>query len=210
MNMYYDPKEKGRVAEARESFSGRLLTDPQFNEAMAITGILENEIKKSGTFKEKLSDYANAFARTEKFDVMKAETTLRDLFKARTGQSMNQLREALVEKEESLPETIDERAKDVTRGIRDMIKDGEKMPFHRAYDHQAGLLADEFGITNAGAKRIMTEAFRQNAEGELYEWGKGLEEKYYRPQIEAEKAERQQTREKSTPTRRRTRSRQPA
>jgi hypothetical protein len=166
MNMYYDPKEKDRVAEARESFSGRLLTDPQFDEAMAIAGILESEIKKSGTFKEKLADYANAFARTEKFDVMKAETTLRDLFKARTGQSMNQLRETLVAKEDNLPEQVDDRAKQVTREIRDMIKDGNKMPFHRAYDHHAGVLANEFGITNAGAKRVMTEAFRENADGE--------------------------------------------
>lgn len=218
MNMYYDPKEKDRVAEARESFSGRLLTDPQFDEAMAITGILESEIKKSGTFKEKLADYANAFARTEKFDVMKAETTLRDLFKARTGQSMNQLRETLVAKEDNLPEQVDDRAKQVTREIRDMIKDGNKMPFHRAYDHQAGVLANEFGITNAGAKRVMTETFRENAEGELYEWGKGLEEKYYRPQIEAEKAERQKSQDKPARSRKRsasgstgrTRSRQPA
>ena len=37
MNMYFDPKETDRVAQARDSFAGRLLTDTQFNEAMAIT-----------------------------------------------------------------------------------------------------------------------------------------------------------------------------
>lgn len=190
MNMYFDPKETDRVALARDSFAGRLLTDTQFNEAMAITGIIESEIKKSGTFREKLGDYAHAFARTEKFDAVKAETTLRDLFKARTGQSMNEMREQLMEREKGLADLDPEMVKDFTRAIGPMIKEGNKMTFHRAYDVQAGQLANELGITNSGAKRLMTETFRQEAGSELYDWGKGLEEKYYRPQIEAEKQER--------------------
>ena len=198
MNMYFDPKETDRVAQARDSFAGRLLTDTQFNEAMAITGIIESEIKKSGTFREKLGDYAHAFARTEKFDSVKAETTLRDLFKARTGQSMNEMREQLMEREKSLGDVDTEMVKDFTRAIGPMIKDGNKMTFHRAYDFQAAHLAEELGITNSGAKRLMTETFRQEAGSELYDWGKGLEEKYYRPQIEAEK----QQREKPVRTRR--------
>ena len=209
MNNYYDPKESERVAQARESFSGRLLTDGQFTEAMAITGILENEIRKSGTFKEKLGDYAHAFARTEKFDVVKAETTLRDLFKTRTGQSMNQMREALMEREQELPENAPDQAKQATRDIRDMIKEGDKMPFYRAYDHQAAALASDLGITNNGAKRLMTETFRSEADGELYDWGKELEDKYYRPQIEAERQERQ-SQARSKPGRSRSRTRQPA
>jgi len=52
-----------RRISARENFSGRLLTEPQFDEAMAITGIIEREIQRTGTFKEKLGDYAHAFAR---------------------------------------------------------------------------------------------------------------------------------------------------
>ncbi len=211
MNNIYAPKENERVAHARESFSGRLLTDNQFQEAIAITGILENEIRKSGTFKEKLGDYSHAFSRTEKFDAMKAETTLRDLFKARTGQSMNELREHLMDREEQLPENAPEQAKQATREIHGMIKDGNKMPFYRAYDYQASNLAGELGITNAGAKRLMTETFRAEADGELYDWGKDLEEKYYRPQIEAEKQERQaQSRSNSNQSRKRPRSRQPA
>lgn len=198
MNMTIDPKETERIREARDSFAGRLLTDTQFSEAMAITGIIEGEIRKSGTFREKLGDYAHAFARTEKFDAMKAESTLRDLFKARTGQSMNEMREKLMEREKDLGEVDHELVKDVTRAIGPMIKDGNKMTFHRAYDFQAAHLAGELGITNSGAKRLMTETFRQEAGGELYDWGKGLEEKYYRPQIEAEK----QQREKPVRTRR--------
>lgn len=192
MNNYYNPKEAERVAQARESFAGRLLTDTQFDEAMAVTGIVESEIYKSGKFKEKLGDYAHAFSRTEKFDAMKAESTLRDLFKARTGQSMNQLREELMDRENALDDTINEQVKDITREIGPMIKNGTKITFHRAYEAQAGVLASDLGITNAGAKRLMTETFRQEAGSELYEWGKDLEEKYYRPQIEAEKKARTQ------------------
>ena len=33
MNNFYTPKENERVATARESFSGRLLTDRQFDDA---------------------------------------------------------------------------------------------------------------------------------------------------------------------------------
>ena len=191
MNHYYDPKEAERVGIARESYSGRLLTDSQFDEAMAITGIIEAEIRKSGVFRDKLADYAHAFARTERFDSMKAESALRDLFKARTGQTMNGLREELMDRETALGSDMDERARDVARDIATLMKDGDKIAFHRAYEHQAGQLASELDITIAGAKRMMTKAFRESTDSELYEWGKGLEEKYYRPQIEAEKAERE-------------------
>ena len=85
MNRPTTPNARPGLDVARESFSGRLLTNAQFEEAMAITGIIRREIQNSGSFKEKLGDYAHAFARTEKFDVMKAETIIRDLFKARTG-----------------------------------------------------------------------------------------------------------------------------
>ena len=40
MNEPYDSGEVQRAAQARESFSGRLLTDTQFEDAMAITGII--------------------------------------------------------------------------------------------------------------------------------------------------------------------------
>ena len=60
MNYFLEPKEQERLLVARESFSGRLLTDAQFDEAMAITGIIEREIQKIGAFKEKLGDYAYA------------------------------------------------------------------------------------------------------------------------------------------------------
>jgi len=153
------PDEHDRTAAARESFSGRLLTDSQFEDAIAITGILEREILKSGSFKEKLADYAFAFARTENFDAGKSETILRDLFKARTGQSMNQLRETLAEREEKLPPQSKTLAVDYARAVGPMVRDGDKISFNRAYAHQAQRFAGEIGITDTGAKRLMREEF---------------------------------------------------
>ena len=95
MNVLYNPDEMKRIGEARESFSGRLLSERQFEDAMAITGIIERRIKETGTFKDCLGDFSNALARTERFDIMKADSTLRDLFKIRTGVTMNQMRESL-------------------------------------------------------------------------------------------------------------------
>ena len=126
MEHYYSPQEQTRIAQARESFSGRLLNDAQFNEAIAITGIIEREIKRSGTFKEKLGDYSFAFARSERFDAMKAEAVLRDLFKERTGQSMNQMREGLVENEQKLTDDQRQQAYQATCDIAPMMEQGTK------------------------------------------------------------------------------------
>lgn len=183
--------EADRLKSARESFSGRLLTDAQFDESMAITGIVEREIQKSGAFKDKLGDYAYAFARSEKFDVMKAETVLRDLFKERTGQSMNEMRKELVEREEKLPDQARQSAYNHATGLGDLIENGDKMSFNRAFAQQAQTLATELQITDIGAKRLMSDEFKAAEGSELYDWGKKLEEQFYRPQIEAEKQQRQ-------------------
>lgn len=187
MNYIYHPKEQERVAEARESFSGRLLSNAQFDEAMAITGIVEREIQKSGAFKDKLGDYAYAFARSERFDAVKAETVIRDLFKARTGQTMNEMREGLVERESKLTDDQVRSAYDYAAGVGEMIEKGDKVSFYRAYTHQAQALATELGITESGAMRLMKEEFSAGAGKDLYEWGKAVEDEFYRPQIEAER-----------------------
>lgn len=183
--------EADRLKSARESFSGRLLTDAQFDESIAITGIVEREIQKSGAFKDKLGDYAYAFARSEKFDVMKAETVLRDLFKERTGQSMNELRKELVEREDKLTEQARQSAYNHATGLGDLIENGDKMSFNRAFAQQAQTLATELQITDIGAKRLMSDEFKSAEGSELYDWGKELEEQFYRPQIEAEKQQRE-------------------
>jgi hypothetical protein len=197
MNLLYDTKEQDRVAEARESFSGRLLSDAQFEEAMAVTGIVEREIRKSGSFKEKLGDYAYAFARTENFDAGKAETVLRDLFRARTDQTMNQMREELAEREAKLGEPARKSAYDFALAVGDMIEKGEKISFNRAFAHLGQELAGQLGITDAGAKRLMREEFKAAEGSELYDWGKELEEKFYRPQIDAERQQSEERQQKT-------------
>jgi len=190
MNNFYNPKENERVAAARESFSGRLLTDRQFDDAMTITGVIEREIKHSGTFKDKLGDYAYAFARSEKFDAMKAESIIRDLFKERTGQTMNQMRENLTKQEEALSDYNRKQAYHEACAISDLMENGVKLSFHRAFAHQAQQYAEQIGVTDACAKRLMRDEFASVEAVELQAWGKELDEQFYRPQIEAEMAER--------------------
>ena len=191
MNYHYDTKDEAhRVAEARDSFSGRLLSDAQFSEAIAITGIIEREIRKSGSFKDKLGDYANAYARSERFDAAKGDTIIRDLFKARTGQTMNQMREDLMKREEALTDADRQAAYQHACDVGTLIEEGNKISFSRAYAHYGELLAQELQITDAMAKRLMAEEFEAVEKVSLYDWGKELEERFYRPQIEAEKQER--------------------
>jgi hypothetical protein len=197
MTTIYPPHEVKQIAQARESFSGRLLTDSQFDEGIAITGIIEREIRKSGTFKEKLHDFSFAYARTERFDPVKAETILRDLFKERTGMTMNQMRESLKANEDALAPEQKIEAVRYARAIEPMIRDGNKISFRRAYAHQAGEMASAFNITEAGAKRHMSESFQAQHGKDLIEWGKELDSQYYRPQIEAEKQKQDRPRQQS-------------
>lgn len=194
-------------AQAREIFSARLLTDAQFEECVAITNIIGREIRKSGTFKEKLGDYSYAFSRSEKFDPMKAETILRDVFKARTGVSMNQLREKLVQGEQALTDQQRQKAYEGACQLGEIMERGDKLTFNRALSSEAQGLAKEFGVTDTAARRVMAEEFQAAEQTSLYEWGKELDEKIYRPQIEAERQQREQGTAK---TRTRTRKRGPS
>ncbi len=197
MNNIYEPKEQEKVMQARESFNGRLLTDAQFDEAMSITNIIEREIKKTGMFKEKLGDYAYAFSRSEKFDPMKSETIIRDLFKERCGQSMNKMREGFRDRANNLTNDQIDDALPHAKEIGKMIEQGNKISFNRAYAHQAQNLADKHHITDAHAKTIMQQTFKASEDTELYDWGKAQEKQFYTPQIEAEKQQRQTTRSQS-------------
>lgn len=199
MNVHYTPLEAGRVARARASYSGRMLTNAQFDEAIAITGILEREIQKTGKFKDKLSDYAHAMARGAQFDTLKAETMIRDLYKARTGQTLNQHREALMEREAKLSDEDKAGARPKAYEVGSMMEENGNMPFYRAYDQQATALARELGITDIAARTLMQDAFRAAENRELYEWGKELEKKYRHPQEEGEieKEQRETERDQS-------------
>ncbi len=191
-------KSDNELSAARETFSGRLLTDPQFDEAIAITRVIEREIYRSGSFKDKLQDYAYAMARSENMDARKLEGTVRDLFKERTGQTMNQLREKLKAREETQPENLRDMALVNAHEIEVRMANGDKIAFHRSVAEKAQTLADELGFTDNHAKKLMIEAFnvQQGDDGMSWkEWGARLDETYYRPQIDAEKDVRQKAKE---------------
>ncbi len=192
MNTIYEPIEHGIVAQTRESFSARLLTDPQFEEFASICSILNREIHKSGSFIEKLETYAFAVSRTERgINAAKADTIIRDLFKGLFGQSMDQLRKALLKSEEELDDDQQAIGLDFANATLQQVQDGDKMPFYRAYAHQAALMATELSITDIFAKKLISEQFEVAETRPFYEEGKQFEDKYYRPQIEAEKRKRQ-------------------
>lgn len=194
MNTQYHAKENKTGSAGRESFSGRPLTNRQFEDFKAVVGIMRRHIQHSGVFTDKLSDFAYAIKRSEKFDVVKAETILRDLFKEEFGKTMNQFREELAKNEEALG--ADHRAQAYARAcnISDMMENGDKLTFHRACADQMQQFADEHGVTHVCAYRLMNEQFLAVEGIELREWGKELDERFYRPQIEAEKAEREAAR----------------
>jgi len=168
------------------------LTESQFKEAWAISGILEGEIQKSGSFRAKLTDYAHAFARDEKFDATRSEAALRDVYKGRTGESMNQTREALLEREQSLPPEAQARIEAHTEQVLPLIQEGQTQPFYKAYDAASVALSRELGVTQDFAKEQMTAAFQSRHGRTLYEAGKEAEEAYHKPVREAEIAARKQ------------------
>ena len=168
--------------------------------------IIEREIHYSGTFKEKLGGYAYALARSQKFDVAKAETILRDVFKASTGQSMNQMRESLVNNLEAINDDNRQQAYQSACDIGDIMENGDKLTFSRVFASQAQNLAREFGITDIAAKRIMSDEFNKAEGSKLYDWGKELDEQFFRPQIDAEKQHREASQSNNGRTRTRAKS----
>ncbi len=191
MNTIYEPIDHGSVANTRESFSARLLTDPQFEEFVSICCILNREINKSGSFIEKLETYAFAVSRTEKgINAAKADTILRDIFKGLFGQSLDQLRKQLLKAEEELEDDQQALGLEFSYATLQQIEDGDKIPFYRAYAEQAALMATALGITDVFAKKLIAKQFEAAEAREFYEEGKQFEDKFYRPQIEAEKRKR--------------------
>lgn len=190
-----------RLTAARESFSGKGMTESQLIEAQAIARILHAEIQCSGSFFEKLTDYSHAFARNGKFDAVRAEKMVRDTYAAVEGQSLNQAREALMANEERIKEAGDPAILLHAESVLQIIQDGPTEPFYKAYDQAAVSLAAKLSITQNGAKAMMKDAFTAKHGEDLYECGKAAEEAYHKPVREAEiaarKAEKLQTQSQS-------------
>jgi hypothetical protein len=181
----------------RNSYIGRTLTESQWDIATDVARIINRQIQKTGSFREALTDYAHAFSRSEKFDAAKGEIIIRDVFAAQYGQTMNALRETLVNNEKNLPESAREQAIQSARQTLDSIAKGETEPFFKAYDRESNKLALALNITESGAKKIMVESYRAIEGRELYESGKELEELHHKPKVDEARTERKNTRSQS-------------
>ncbi|MEM7210774.1 MAG: hypothetical protein AAF479_02610 [Pseudomonadota bacterium] len=178
---------------ARETFSGKGLTESQFQEAWAITAILNTKIHATGSFRDTLTDYAHAYARDQRFDSLRGETLLRDVYKGRFGETMNQTRETLAASAENLPETARERALTCAMGISELIQAPPTQPFYKAYDRAATTLATEFKITQRAANTLLTETYHAKVHRDLAADCKEVERLYYKPARDAEQGRDAQT-----------------
>jgi len=193
-----DNKEKPKPIEtAHQGFTGKRLTEAQFDDCWAITGIMERAIKRSGSFKDKLGDFANAFARTEKFDALKGETIIRDLFKSRYGQSMNAMRQDLQNREANLTQSEKNQAMGAALNVGTNIAEGKTMPFYRAYNQEAVKLSKSLKITEAGAKTLMKDVYRAHEGNDLYSDCKTIEQQYHLPKVEAQRQQQKATQSKT-------------
>ena len=188
--------DETEISEVRQSVIGSKLSDSQSDESKSLAEIMHRGIRKNGKFREKLTDYSHAFARGEKFDALKAEMIIRDQFKVQYGETMNQMRLGLKERQENLPDTAGRDALEYARMIEPLIRDGDTMPFYRAYDYVGGALSEKLNITEAGAKELMTTAYRESEGKELYDFGKTLENKFHEPVREIGQQEREAQRDK--------------
>ncbi|MEL7174139.1 MAG: hypothetical protein AAFN05_14385 [Pseudomonadota bacterium] len=185
MNVTLNEDGQHRLAAARNSAVGRTLTEAQFAEAWAIAGIMDDTIRATGTFRDKLTDMAHAYSRTQKFDTMKGEIILRGLYEARFGRSLNDYREQLKEREDGIDGSYAQTELEAARKVVSMIDGDDATPFYLAHDRQSARLADTLDITQAAAKRRMAEAYRSAEGRELYEDGKAAEVRSYKPEERA-------------------------
>ena len=180
-----DPKQT-----ARQSYTGQRMTKAEFEDAWAIAGILGREIKKSGSFYEARENYGFAFAKGKKIGPERAQDMLGDIFKARHGQTMNQMREGLIQREKTINPSAEAQALHHANKIEGLIRDGDTQPYYKALDQAAGAMADQHGITELSAKRMMKDAYAASEGKELSDIGKELEAAYHTPVAETQKADR--------------------
>ena len=98
--------------------------------------------------------------------------------------------------EEELDDTVSGIARDFALATLNQVQEGDKIPFHRAYAEQAGLMGTELKITDVAAKKLMSEAFEAETGRPFYEEGKQVEDRFFAPQIQAEKRQRDKKRDR--------------
>ncbi|MFT6658564.1 hypothetical protein [Maritalea sp.] len=195
MNIATNEQDMQGIQRALNSPTGRNLSQAQRPDALAIVDIVHREIHRVGKFTDKLGDYANALARSEKFDAMKANVIVRELYKERYGETMKVTLDNLKAREKSLNPEQKALALSHAKDVGAAIEHGDKMPFFRALDNQSVMLAEALRITQSGAKRQMAETFTQSTGKDFYEHNKVLEKEFYTPQIEAEREQRTASRQ---------------
>ena len=142
--------EQNRTVDTRQSPTGKKMPDNEYDESKSLVEIMHRGIRKNGKFREKLADYSHAFARGEKFDAMKAEIIIRDQFKEQFGETMDQMRLTLKERQENLPDTANRDAMEYARMMEPLIRDDETMPFYRAHNYVGGALSEKLNIAETG------------------------------------------------------------
>ncbi|MDW3225616.1 MAG: hypothetical protein R8G34_22445 [Paracoccaceae bacterium] len=103
---------------------------------------------------------------------------------------MNQMREGLINAEQTLPDIARTRALDCAEAIGELIQKAPTQPFYKAYDRAGVTLSKELGITQNAAKDLMKETFAQYHGKDLYDYGKALEKQHHIPVRDAETAAR--------------------
>ena len=169
------------------SYTAARLLDGEMEDAKAICGIIARDIRKTGSFFEARENYAFAYSKGKKINPDQAQSVLNDIFKAQHGQSMNQMREALIAKDQTV---MPDQALPYVQQITSLIQAGDTMPFYKALDQAAGEMANDLGITQKRAKTLMSDAHAQSQGRKLYDVGKELEATYHTPVAEAQKARR--------------------
>lgn len=180
MNITNNENDMAGFQRAMESKTGRSLTDSQFQIVWNITEIMNREIKHSGSFKDVLTDFAQTFARTQPFNATKAEIIIRNIYAARYDQTMKATLEVMQNREASLTDLEKSEGHAFAINIGSRIEEGNT-PFYRALDNEVVGYAQNLGISEAGAKRVIAESFKAKEGKDFYEWAKETERQYYTP-----------------------------
>ncbi|MCP4184878.1 MAG: hypothetical protein GY761_16425 [Hyphomicrobiales bacterium] len=181
-----DPK----TLAARDSFHGSAMTVARFEMTDGMARMLEREIQKSGSFYNLRIDLTTALVRNENIEPAQAESMIADIFKARAGVTMKQMRDGLEAQEKKIADTIHDQALEQAYQSLQLIETGPTMPRYRATDITAIVLAQENNITETAAKKFMAETYEKVEGKDFYEAGKEAEDTYHKPVREAEIAAR--------------------
>lgn len=162
-----NPAPENPREAALQSYSGQRMTSTEFEDAYAISGIIAREIKRSGSLFEARENFAFVFSKGKKISSEQAQDALSDVFKARYGQTMNEMREAVIVQDQKVTAKM---ATPFAAKVGQLIQEGETMPYYKALDQSSAEMAGAHGMTQNHAKALMKEA-----KGDLYDLGKELQ-----------------------------------